>query len=42
MIYLLCPGLGHPTQEKYGAIGMGSEETMKKMKEMEHLSCEER
>lgn len=41
MIHLVCPGLGHPTQEKYGAIGVGPEEAMKKMKELEQLSYEE-
>jgi len=41
MIYLLCPGLGHPTQEKRGAIVMGPEEAKEMMKGLEHLFYEE-
>lgn len=42
MIYLLCPGLGHPTQEKRGAIVMGPEEAKEMMKGLEHIFYEER
>jgi len=39
---LLCPCLGTPVQEGYGAGGAGPDEVMKMIRRLEHLSCEDK
>ena len=39
---MLHPGLGPPAQEGCGLAGVGAEEGMKMIRELEHLSCGER
>jgi len=37
-----CPGLGTPTQEGCRAVGIGPDEVMKMIRELEHLSYKEK
>lgn len=39
---VLCPGLGCPTQEEHGAIGVGLVEATRMMRGLEHRSYGDR
>jgi len=39
---VLCPALETPAQERHGPVGVGPEEVTKMIRELEHLSCEDR
>ena len=39
---VLCPGLGFPAQERHGIVGVGTDEGMKMIRDLQPLSYKER